>query len=417
MPHVWTVLGEARPIPRSRGRRSSGRSVPPSLSGALFTLRLSLGGLVLGGVLGVLLAVVMQRSGLLERALLPYVVASQTVPLIAIAPLVAGWGGKIAVFGQPWQPWASVMVIAAYLAFFPIAVGVLRGLASPRPRTSSCSARWRAGWWTTLLRLRLPASVPYLIPAAPARRRRRGDRRDRRRDLHGHPRRHRPADHRVRPGGHRRPVAACTPPSSARPCSASSRPAAVGLLDLALRRYQGSRPDERRRADRRRQELIGVDNAVRATVARAVGHRAAPSAPGEFVSLIGPSGCGKSTLLRVVADLEQPSDGSVAVDGKSARQARLDQDYGIAFQQSGLLEWRTVAENVELPLHVHGVAQGGAPGPRGRAARAGRPRRLRRARGPASCRAACSSGWRSPGRWPPGRSCCSWTSRSARWTR
>ena len=78
---------------------------------------------------------------------------------------------------------------------------------------------------------------------------------------------------------------------------------------------------------------------------------------GEFVSLIGPSGCGKSTLLRVVADLEQPTEGTVRVGGKSARQARLDQDYGIAFQQSGLLEWRTVAENVELPLHVHGVGK------------------------------------------------------------
>jgi NitT/TauT family transport system ATP-binding protein len=80
-------------------------------------------------------------------------------------------------------------------------------------------------------------------------------------------------------------------------------------------------------------------------------------AVGEFVSLIGPSGCGKSTLLRVVADLEQPTAGTVLLGGKTARQARLDQDYGIAFQQAGLLEWRTVAENVELPLHVHGVAK------------------------------------------------------------
>jgi NitT/TauT family transport system ATP-binding protein len=78
---------------------------------------------------------------------------------------------------------------------------------------------------------------------------------------------------------------------------------------------------------------------------------------GEFVSLIGPSGCGKSTLLRVVADLVQPTAGSVLVEGKSPQQARLDQDYGIAFQQSGLLEWRTVAENVELPLHVHGAGK------------------------------------------------------------
>ena len=76
---------------------------------------------------------------------------------------------------------------------------------------------------------------------------------------------------------------------------------------------------------------------------------------GEFVSLIGPSGCGKSTLLRVVADLEQPTGGTVTVGGKSPHRARLDQDYGIAFQQAGLLEWRNVVENVELPLHVHGM--------------------------------------------------------------
>ena len=77
---------------------------------------------------------------------------------------------------------------------------------------------------------------------------------------------------------------------------------------------------------------------------------------GEFVSLIGPSGCGKSTLMRIIADLDQPTTGTVAVFGKSAKQARLDQDYGIAFQQAGLLPWRTVAANVGLPLELHGVA-------------------------------------------------------------
>ncbi|HLS15549.1 MAG TPA: ABC transporter ATP-binding protein [Beutenbergiaceae bacterium] len=78
-------------------------------------------------------------------------------------------------------------------------------------------------------------------------------------------------------------------------------------------------------------------------------------APGEFVSLIGPSGCGKSTLMRLVADLDQPTAGTVQVFGKSAHQARLDQDYGIAFQQAGLLPWRTVADNVALPLVLHRV--------------------------------------------------------------
>ena len=80
-------------------------------------------------------------------------------------------------------------------------------------------------------------------------------------------------------------------------------------------------------------------------------------AAGEFVSLIGPSGCGKSTLLRIVGDLIQPSAGQLVVNGKPARRARLDQDYGIAFQQAGLLEWRTVQGNVELPLALHGLGK------------------------------------------------------------
>jgi len=164
MPHVWTVLGRLADPEVVGAAQPRAVGVAVAL-GALFTLRLALGGLVLGGVLGVLLALLMQRSGLLERALLPYVVASQTVPLIAIAPLVAGWGGKIAVFGHPWQPWTSVMVIAAYLAFFPIAVGMLRGLSSPRAADVELFRALACSWWTTLLRLRLPASVPFVLPA------------------------------------------------------------------------------------------------------------------------------------------------------------------------------------------------------------------------------------------------------------
>lgn len=79
-------------------------------------------------------------------------------------------------------------------------------------------------------------------------------------------------------------------------------------------------------------------------------------AAGEFVSLIGPSGCGKSTLLRLIADLDAPTSGTLEIFGKPARRARLDQDYGIAFQQSGLLPWRTVAANIALPLELHKTA-------------------------------------------------------------
>ena len=77
-------------------------------------------------------------------------------------------------------------------------------------------------------------------------------------------------------------------------------------------------------------------------------------APRDFVALIGPSGCGKSTLLRLIANLIEPTSGTVLVNGKSARQSRLDQDYGMAFQQSGLFEWRSVRKNIELPLELKG---------------------------------------------------------------
>jgi NitT/TauT family transport system permease protein len=164
MPHVWTVLGRLTE-PEVAGAATTRTVAAAVASGALFTLGLALGGLLIGGVFGVLLALAMQRFGLLERAALPYVMASQTVPLIAIAPLVAGWGGNIAILGWSWQPWASVMVISAYLAFFPIAVGMLRGLTSPARPDVELFRTLAAGWWTTLLRLRLPASVPHVVPA------------------------------------------------------------------------------------------------------------------------------------------------------------------------------------------------------------------------------------------------------------
>ena len=75
---------------------------------------------------------------------------------------------------------------------------------------------------------------------------------------------------------------------------------------------------------------------------------------GEFVSLIGPSGCGKSTLLRLIGDLTEPTGGTVQVNGKPAGQARLDRDYGMVFQSPTLFDWRTVEENVRLPLELFG---------------------------------------------------------------
>ena len=78
---------------------------------------------------------------------------------------------------------------------------------------------------------------------------------------------------------------------------------------------------------------------------------------GDFVSFIGPSGCGKTTLLRVLADLDEPTDGNVTVNGVSPRQARESRAYGYVFQAAGLYPWRTIAANVKLPLEIMGYSK------------------------------------------------------------
>ena len=78
---------------------------------------------------------------------------------------------------------------------------------------------------------------------------------------------------------------------------------------------------------------------------------------GDFVSFIGPSGCGKTTLLRVIADLEQPTGGSITVNGMTPEQARLERAYGYVFQAAGLYPWRTIEKNIRLPLEVMGYSK------------------------------------------------------------
>jgi NitT/TauT family transport system ATP-binding protein len=77
---------------------------------------------------------------------------------------------------------------------------------------------------------------------------------------------------------------------------------------------------------------------------------------GEFVSLIGPSGCGKSTFLRIIGDLTSPTSGTLSINGKTAERARLDRDYGMVFQAPVLMDWRTIAKNIELPLEIMGYS-------------------------------------------------------------
>jgi NitT/TauT family transport system permease protein len=161
MPHVWTVLHRFAQ-PEIAGGQPVWLVV---LHGCLFTLGVVALGFAVGAVVGALLAVLMQRFRFVERGLLPYVILSQTVPLVALAPVVAGWGGRLSFGPFAWQPWMSVAMISSYLAFFPVSVGLLRGLHSPSPIAVELMRSYAAGWWRTLIKLRLPASTPYLFPA------------------------------------------------------------------------------------------------------------------------------------------------------------------------------------------------------------------------------------------------------------
>jgi len=162
MPHVWDMLSRyGQPELRSSERRIW--SVV--LAGAWFSFRLALVGLLIGSALGLGLAIFMSRFRLVERGILPYLVVSQTVPLIALAPLVVSWGGKLELFGWVWPRWLSASVLGAFLAFFPVAVGTLRGLKSAPTAAVELMESYAASWWQTLRKLRFPAAVPYIVPA------------------------------------------------------------------------------------------------------------------------------------------------------------------------------------------------------------------------------------------------------------
>ncbi len=163
MPHSWEMVQRfGEPVTGLAGAPDAFDAV---LDASLFSLGLAARGWAIGVVVGLILALLMSRLRILESALLPWVILSQTVPLIAIAPLVRRWGSEIEIGGYVWSSEDSVAVIAAYLAFFPVAVGALRGLKSPDRTHLDLMRAYGVGWWRGLLTLRLPASVPYLLPA------------------------------------------------------------------------------------------------------------------------------------------------------------------------------------------------------------------------------------------------------------
>jgi NitT/TauT family transport system permease protein len=107
----------------------------------------------------------MARFNVMKRGLLPYLIISQTVPLIALAPLVASWGGRLQPLGWSLPRWLPVSVLGAFLAFFPVSIGTLRGLESTPATALELMRSYAATWMQTLRRVRFPAAVPSMVPA------------------------------------------------------------------------------------------------------------------------------------------------------------------------------------------------------------------------------------------------------------
>jgi NitT/TauT family transport system permease protein len=156
MPHIHAILAQLFEPSRLNGPLLIG----VLFDSALFTAREAAAGFAIGASVGFLLAVVLVHSKLLERGLLPYIVASQTIPLLAIAPMVVVGLGSKGVTG-----WVSVAVTAAYLTFFPVTINALRGLQSADPRALELMRSYAASRRAILWKLRVPASLPYLFAA------------------------------------------------------------------------------------------------------------------------------------------------------------------------------------------------------------------------------------------------------------
>lgn len=157
MPHVWDIAGALfEPVQRGQTETLFGFLI----RSALFTWREALVGFLIGSLIGFALGVIFVHSPLLERGLMPYVVASQTVPLLAIAPMVVIWGSQLG-----WEPWLRVTIISAYLTFFPVTINTLRGLRSPDPTAVELMRSYASSNSQILWKLRVPAALPYIFTA------------------------------------------------------------------------------------------------------------------------------------------------------------------------------------------------------------------------------------------------------------
>jgi NitT/TauT family transport system permease protein len=156
LPHLHDIVGQLF----EPSRRNGPLLIEVLWDAALFTAKEAAVGFFLGASIGFTIAVILAHSRLLQRGLLPYIVASQTVPILAIAPMVVIWLG-----GRGLPDWLSVSVIAAYLTFFPVTINTLRGLESADPRALELMRSYAANKWRILWKVRVPASLPFLFSA------------------------------------------------------------------------------------------------------------------------------------------------------------------------------------------------------------------------------------------------------------
>jgi NitT/TauT family transport system permease protein len=156
LPHLHDIIGQLF----EPSRRNGPLLIEVLWDAALFTAKEAAVGFAIGASVGFTLGVVLHHSRFLQRGLMPYIVASQTVPILAIAPMVVIWTGSR---GLP--SWFSVAIIAAFLTFFPVTINTLRGLDSADPRALELMRSYAANRWSILWRLKVPASLPYLFTA------------------------------------------------------------------------------------------------------------------------------------------------------------------------------------------------------------------------------------------------------------
>jgi NitT/TauT family transport system permease protein len=159
MPHIWTIF-KAFGQPAQVNQPSL---ITVLLHKTAFTAKEAAAGFGIGAAIGFVLAVVLFHSRLLQRGFLPYIVASQTVPILAIAPMVVVWVNPK--LPGPLQGWGAGAVIATPLPFFPVTINTLRGLRAADPRAVDLMRTYAASRWAVLWKLRVPSSLPYLFSA------------------------------------------------------------------------------------------------------------------------------------------------------------------------------------------------------------------------------------------------------------